>query len=74
MKNFIQNLEKKLEKSQATFESFYSQLWCFLCLKNKRELRALTKELEIKGKYMSDTNIGNIRLEIIEKLGIDFML
>jgi hypothetical protein len=74
IKNFIQILEKKLEQSNASFEEFYDCLWLFLCVKNKKELRTLSNELGVKGKYLSDTNIGNIRLEILDKSGISFML
>lgn len=74
MKNFIQTLEKKLEQSNASFEEFDDCLWMFLCVKKKKELRTLSNELGVKGKYLSDTNIGNIRLEIVEQLGITFMI
>lgn len=74
MKGFIQNLENKLIKSEVSFEKFDNGLWFFLCVQPKSELRKLSTELNIKGKYLVDTNIGNIRLEVINKLGISFML
>ena len=74
MKNFIKNLEEKAPLSNCTFEEFDKGLWFYLCAQKKKDLRQLSKELKIKGKYLSDDNIGNIRLEIINYLGINFML
>lgn len=74
MKNFIKHLEEKAPLSDITFEEFDKGLWFYLCAQKKKDLRQLSKELNIKGKYMSDDNIGNIRLEIINHLGINFML
>jgi len=74
MKNFISTLESKLVVSEITFEEFDKGLWFYLCAQSKKQLRQLANSLKIKGKYLSDTNIGNIRLEVINKLGIDFML
>lgn len=74
IKNFIGNLEDKLILSDATFEKFYSSLWYFLCGQSKPRLRQISKELKIIGKYSCDTNIGNIREEIVIQLGIEFMI
>jgi len=74
MKTFIEALEDKLLTSSATFEEFDKGLWFYLCSRTKTELKNLTKELGVKGKYLCDYNIGNIRIEVINYLKIDFML
>jgi hypothetical protein len=74
MKTFIEALEEKLLTSSATFEEFDKGLWFYLCSRTKTELKKLTKELGAEGKYFCDTNIGNIRIEVINYLKIDFIL
>jgi len=74
MGNFIEVLESKLANSDATFQEFDKGLWFYLCSKSKSELKSLTKELGVKGKYLCDYNIGNIRIEVVNYLKIDFML
>ena len=74
MSSFIRNLENKLVNSDVTFQEFDKGLWFYLCSKSKSELKKLTKELGVKGKYLCDYNIGNIRIEVINYLKIDFML
>lgn len=74
MSDFIKNLEIKLVNSEATFQEFDKGLWFYLCSKSKSELKSLTKELGAKGKYLCDYNIGNIRLEVLSNLQINFML
>lgn len=74
MKDFIKDLEFKLLSSDVSFQEFDKACWFFLCSKTKSQLKQLTNELGATSKYMSDTNIGNIRLEIIDKLQINFML
>jgi len=74
MSNFIETLESKLVNSDVTFQEFDKGLWFYLCSRTKKELKSLTKQLNAKGKYLSDCNIGNIRLEVMSYLKIDFML
>ena len=74
MENFIKNLEQKLIISEVNFRDFDKELWFYLCGRKKTELKSLTKELGVKGKYLSDTNIGNIRIEVMNSLGINFMI
>ncbi len=71
--NFLENLTQKLNNSTITFDEFQEALWIHLCSLNNDERIKLSKELDIIGKYMSDTNIANINQEIIEQLGICFM-
>jgi len=74
MNNFIEALEIKLETSEVTFSEFDKGLWFYLCSRTKSELKKLTKQLGAKGKYFSDDNLGNIRLEVMRYLKIEFML
>jgi hypothetical protein len=71
--NFLENLTQKLNNSTINFDEFKEALWIHLCSLNNDERMKLSKEFNIIGKYMSDTNIANINQEIIEQLGISFM-
>ncbi len=70
----LTELENQLAESDITFNEFDTGLWFYLCALKERERIKIAKQLKIIGKYYSDTNIGNIRLEIFSYLKINFML
>lgn len=70
----LKEIEAKLSTSDITFEEFSQGLWFCLCSYKSPQLKALSSQLNIIGKYMRDDNIGNIHSEIMKYLKIDWLL
>lgn len=74
IKDLTTLLEQKPEAEKTNFEQFDTQLWYFLCGLKTRSKTKLEKEMQIRDKYFHNGNIGNLRMEIFNHLGISFMI